>query len=318
MSPQQKYQPTVPARQDKLAQLRAKLKTTDMGGGGVGFWSPKEGKNIIRIMPETGDMDFFFQTVGVHHLPNKKRVYCPRFTTEDQLPCPICETVDQLYRGDAAQKQLAGELRVRKAYWMNVIVRGEENLGPQIYTPGVTVFGSIASLISDPDYGDVMDIDDGIDITIDRSGKGLDTEYQVTPRRNSSPLSEDADLAQEWLDKAKDLSYVLVDDDPEHDKELSAGHAIFLLPYDRIAAEFDLDAVLEEPGEEPVEDTHSRNIAKAKPVTKPVSRQVIHRSHVVEEEQPTEDSTEGSTEEPEESPVRSDLHNRQARRSLRR
>jgi len=239
-----------PAKMDRgarLAALRDKIKNTDLGGGGgAGFWSPKEGANVIRILPEVGDMPFFFQTVGRHYFPpdGKKNVYCPKFTTEGERECPVCEIVEDLYKsGDAANKTLAGQLRVRKQYWMNVIDRSadKDKTAPLIYTPGQKVFGSIVALIQDPDYGDIHDIEQGLDITINRSGKGLETEYEVVPRRKASPLSQDPDKAAEWIEKAKDLSWAEVSEDPDEDKELSSGHAVYILPYDRIVKDHDLD-----------------------------------------------------------------------------
>ena len=58
----------------KLDALRKKLKDTDLGGS-RGFWAPQQGMNVIRILPEVGDMEYFFQEVGRHYLPGKKMVY---------------------------------------------------------------------------------------------------------------------------------------------------------------------------------------------------------------------------------------------------
>lgn len=231
-------------RKAKLERLRDKLANTDLGGSS-GFWSPKQGPNVIRILPEIGDMDYFFQEVGRHNFPDKQHVYCPAFTSAgDELDCPVCEIVQELYQaGDKASRKLASQLRVRKMYWMNVVVRDGDNIqGPFIYTPGVTVFSSIAALINDPDYGDVFDVEEGTDITVEREGTGLKTEYQVIPRRYPSDLPD----ADDYMDKAKDISYVEVSEDPEEDGELSEGHAVYVLPYERIVAEFDLDTDIDD------------------------------------------------------------------------
>lgn len=101
-------------RKNKLASLREKLEKTDMGGS-RGFWSPQQGTNDIRILPEKGDMAFFFQEVGRHYMPGEKMVYCPKFTSAGKLDCPVCDLVDELYSlGDPASKKLAGNIRVRK------------------------------------------------------------------------------------------------------------------------------------------------------------------------------------------------------------
>lgn len=239
-------------RQDRLAALRAKLQQVDTGGGRGGFWKPKEGRSLIRILPEVGEMEFFFQTVGVHYLPNRQRVYCPRFTShadlDPPLPCPFCEIVGELYNaGDDASKALAGKISRSKQYWMNIIVRDQEDLGPQIFTPGAMIMGKITALVNDPDYGDIYDVQSGVDITILREGTTRhNTNYDALARRESSPLHDDPDVVDDWLDRAADLSWVEVSMDPAEDRELSKGHAVYVLPYDRIVEEFDLEAIVEQ------------------------------------------------------------------------
>ena len=305
------------SRQERLAKLTEKIKNTDVGGGGSqGFWSPKEGRNVIRILPEVHTMEYFYQTVGRHNFPpdGKKSCYCPKFTSEGELPCPVCEMVDELYRsGVPANKDLAGKLRVRKMYWMNVIVRGKkgkdgdsEDEGPFIYTPGVTVFTQLASLINDPDYGDIMDIHDGIDVTVERSGTGMDTEYQVNPRRNSTPLTTEQETLDKWFDAARDLSYVEVDDDPANDKELSAGKGIYVLPYDRIVREMGLDAEEEEDAE-----------ADEEPVATKKSRRPIIEDTEDDDDQVDEDDDADEDDPPAKMSVQAEVQRRMARRSLR-
>ena len=242
-------------RKERLDRLRDKLANKTDLGGSSGFWSPKQGPNIIRILPEVGDMDYFFQEVGRHNFPDNKHVYCPSFTSaEDELDCPVCEIVQELYAsGDKASRKLGSQLRVRKMYWMNVVIRDGENVqGPFIYTPGVTVFSSIAALIGDPDYGDIFDVDEGTDVTVEREGTGLQTEYQVIPRRYPSELPD----AKDYTSKAKDLSYMEVSEDPEEDMELSDGHAVYVLPYDRIVDEHDLDMDIDDLIDGVEEDEH--------------------------------------------------------------
>lgn len=248
-------------RAARMAALRDKIKNQDYSGSGAGFWSPEQGANTIRILPEVGDMDFFFQPVGRHYFPpdGKKNCYCPHFTSEGELPCPVCELVEDLYK--AGDKELAGQLRVRKQWWMNVINRKDEKSGPQIFTPGQTVFTAIGAFINDPDYGDILDLEDGLDIIVEREGEKLQTEYQVRTKRQNTPLAVDddgevdADTINAWLDKAKDLSYVVLSDDPDEDKELSEGHAVYVLPYERIVKEFNLDGDFDEPDEKPARKT---------------------------------------------------------------
>lgn len=301
--------PTKMTRAERLAKMQAKLKNVDLGGGGAGFWSPKEGKSIIRILPEIGkeemsfvmvdpetgkeaefvveprgEMEFFFQPVGKHSFPpdGKKHCYCPKFTSEGELDCPVCDLTGDLWKGDKASKALAKELGLRKSFWMNIIVRGDDKAGPKIFTPGVKIFTAIQSIISDPDYGDITDLADGLDITVERSGTGFETEYNVTPRRKSGPVSEDPNLILEWMAKAKDLSFVEVSDDPEEDKELAGEHALWVMPYERISRDMELDGDLlgeDEPeetqDEEPEEATVRTSLRKAAAPARKVAEEVV-------------------------------------------
>lgn len=260
-------------RQKRLEAIRARVTAVDTSSGsGQNWFTPKAGTNKIRIMPEVGEMTVgsFFQEVGRHYIPsgldtdgNPKFniVTCPAFTIGE--PCPICETVDKLYRGGKADKQLAGKLRVRKAYFMNVIDRDNEDVGPQVFSSGVTIFKAIVDAITDPDYGDITDEYDGLDVTITRNGTGMDTKYQVRFARVSTPLAGTAkkpneELMDTWFEAAVDLSPVMLTDDPDEDDELSGGALVLVHPYSRIAADFDMDSTFGEEEEEEEEEVVQR------------------------------------------------------------
>jgi hypothetical protein len=278
------------SKAEKLAALREKMSQQDLGGGGAGYFSPKIGRNVIRIMPEVGDMDFFFQPVGRHYFPDNNNVYCPDFTSEGELDCPVCEIVDELRRSkDKASKKLAEGLGRRRSWWMNVIDRNNPGAGPLIFTPGVTVFNSVISLINDPDYGDITDLEEGTDIVIEREGQGLDTSYEVKPRRKESPLSDDEEEIDQWLDDARDLSYVEVSEDPDEDRDIAGDHSVWVYPYDRIVEEFGLESFDQDDfdDEEPVKQP--RKSPKKRPVKKDVEDDELDDDEeYIEDEEPPE------------------------------
>ena len=291
---------SAPSRQDRLSALRDKLSKVDLRTGGGGFFSPPDGRSVIRILPEVGEMTYFYQQVGTHTLPgtdNKKQFYCPNFTSEGELKCPICEYVEDLKKaGDKASLALASSLRVKRKFWMNVIDREHESQGPQIFTPGVMVFGQISSLIGDPDFGDIFDIDKGIDLIINRKGKNLETEYQVNPKRNDSPLSEDPELVETWLEKARDLTPIEVTDDKEEDKELTKGHVLFVLPYDRLWREFQASESDEEDSEDEEDERPARKTVTTKPSTVSKAKvRTVGKRHVEDDEDLEEDDLEEDT-----------------------
>jgi len=191
-------------------------------------------------------MEFFFVNVGQHFPTRGKRFFCPDFTLG--LPCPICEFVSELYtEGNSDSIELAQKLRVRKQYWMNIIDRANEAAGPQLLTAGRMIFKQIKALAMDPQYGDLLiDPDDGLDLTVTRTGTGRnDTEYVVTSDRETSPLSSDDALIDEWLDMAMDLSPVELTDDPSedhaltHDEDGTLSSTVNILPYERLKEAFE-------------------------------------------------------------------------------
>lgn len=231
--------------QEKLARMRAKMSKVDLGGN-KGFWAPPSGNSIIRILPEVHKMEFFFQEVGKHYVPDDKEgIFCPSYTTGNEFECPICELVQALWKGGDQDRELASKLKVKRSFWMNVVVRDKEDdggntgNGPLIFTPGVTIFSAIQAMINGS-YGDVTDIDDGVDLEIQKKGEKLNTEYQVFPRhtRKPIPLHIDDNVLGNYLEKAQDLTWVMLSEDKEEDGRLGEGHIIRLMPYDRMLEEY--------------------------------------------------------------------------------
>lgn len=238
------------ALEARLAKMRERMSKVDMGGN-KGFWSPPAGDSVIRILPEVGNMEegVFWQEVGSHYITGGDKdtsVNCPAFTTSGQHECPICELVEQLWKGNEDDKALAKKLRHDRKFWMNVVVRekddegGNTGDGPFIFTPGVTIFGNIQALVNNPMMGDITDIDFGLDLIINKKGEKINTEYKVFNRatRIDIPLHKDEERLNKILDSAQDLSWVMLSEDPEEDKALGEGHIIKLLPYNRMLDEY--------------------------------------------------------------------------------
>jgi hypothetical protein len=231
------------AKQDaRLAKIRDKLDNTEYGsGGGHNFWKTQQGVNVVRIIDGVGDMELFWQEVGKHWTPEKKFFYCLDFTTDGEEECPICEFVQELYAaGDAASKKLADQLNVQRRWYVNVLVRGDEAKGPQVYEAQPSVFKQIGALVSDPDYGsDVYDADEGVDLKITRTGTNMNTRYEVVARRKVTALADTDEEIDSILDQAVDLLPWLYTDDPGEDEDCPEGVLVKLLPYDRLKDAFE-------------------------------------------------------------------------------
>lgn len=221
----------------KLQKLKEKL--SKEGSSSKGYFNAKEGANVIRILPDVGDMEYFYQVVGRHELADNKWAYCPNVTSDGELPCPICEFENQLWK--SGDKDGAKKMRVSKKYWMNVIDRSNEDAGPMVMTAGITILQALANLINDPDYGELYDIKSGFDVTLTKKGKGMETRYEVVPKPKVTPLHADPAIVKAWLEKAKDLSFVELSENSEEDEEITAGKHLWVYPYNRIISQYNLD-----------------------------------------------------------------------------
>jgi len=99
--------------------------------------------------------------------------------------------IDQLFASqDPADQARAGDLSPRLRVFYNVIVPGEESRGPQVLATGVQIFEQLLGYFTDPGWGDFTHPKTGYNVTINRTGIGLNTEYKVRPDRAATPLSD--------------------------------------------------------------------------------------------------------------------------------
>lgn len=248
---------TPPSAADRLARLKqmqeglSKLKL----GFETGVLSLKPGVTVVRILPPVGNMDqrFYHQQVGYHMIGNTV-VRCSEFTTSYDLKCPVCEVDEVLRRGGPKDKARHDLIRLQKRYWMNVIVRAERDSfdtaeGPLVLKAGVTIFERTRSLVADPDYGLIDDVEKGQDLKIEKTGEKINTKYEVNPRKGDyQPLIVGSDGKIDWdavtkiMEAAKDLSAVRMPDNPDDDaaflEELGADPIVKVYGYDRTVNQY--------------------------------------------------------------------------------
>ena len=195
-----------------VAQAKAKY----AGNAGSAI-KPKEGRNVYRILaptpdiaPWVGENGQFWADLGVHWIkaePNGK----PIAVVGD---CDICYQQPSVLNAaiemaiskalDEDSKKLYQEWRARKSVLINVIDRSTGTEEILELTP--TTFGKILDLIemyANEDV-DILDPQTGCDIIITRTGKGLNTNYEVAvaplaPGKKFEPVTK------EQLARAKNL-----------------------------------------------------------------------------------------------------------------
>lgn len=167
-------------------------------------WKPKDGKNIIRVLPPTWDdarhygLDIF---VNFNIGPDNQSYLS--LSKHDRGPDPLAEARrEAMNDGD---KDFAKKLNPsqRILYW--IIDRNDEDEGPLLWAAPFTFDKSLSNLCIDEDTKEVIFIDDpakGRDVRFYREGQGLKTTYDPSKMKvlKESNVHEDETIEQEWLD----------------------------------------------------------------------------------------------------------------------
>jgi len=94
-----------------------------------------------------------------------------------------------------------------KYFWAMVVYHNEDKQIKILDITQKTVLKAIKTLASDDDYGDPINYD----IKVSKTGEGLDTEYQVTPK---PPKKLDDDIAKAYKEANINLNALYTNDDP--------------------------------------------------------------------------------------------------------
>lgn len=213
--------------QEKLQELNSR---SGGSGSSIGYININDGRNLVRILPAKSDSEMFYKETWVHYGvgksdTNKKgaMVICPK-THGDDKPCPVCKKSDMLFKQSKAKDDFyskqAREVRKKKRVYYNAISRddditaytkdadgnwkdpdGKEGSPVKVMSSGIGVFKDLLKIIVDPEYGDITDPEEGLDVIITKTGTGFDTDYDVKTVRKESPIGFD-----EWEELLFDLN----------------------------------------------------------------------------------------------------------------
>jgi hypothetical protein len=189
-----------------MSKMRAKMQALkNTGGGKSNFWRPQDGEQVIRIVP-TADGDPF-KTFWFHYnVGNNSGFLSPKrnFGESD----PLDDFVRKLFNENTEESvKMAKNLMARQRFFSPVVVRGEENEGVRIWGYGKQVYETLLGYVLNPDYGDITDVDQGVDLVL-QYGKPAGASFPkttLTPRRKSTVLTKDTDLSAQWLDSIPDM-----------------------------------------------------------------------------------------------------------------
>jgi len=184
-----------------LAKMKAKRDALENRGGQSVFWRPEDGEQTIRIVP-TPDGDPFKEYWFHYNLGKNPGFLSPKknFGEDD----PLNDFVRTLYKeGSDESIKMAKDLSARQRFFAPVIVRGEEEKGVRLWGFGKTAYKELLNLVLNPEYGDITDISEGTDLTINY-GKPPGAQFPqttITPRRKPSLMMKDEEKAAAYLDQ---------------------------------------------------------------------------------------------------------------------
>lgn len=159
--------------------------------GGEGYFKPKEGKNVVRILPPWNDEGVFFKKGIIHYNVGDNIVTCKQMAGKT---CPICDALKDL------GTDIAKEAAPKTKFYVNVIDRSNEAAGPQILALTPKQMKSLRKYLEDPDYGDFTDPDEGRDIIIEKDSSGNMTQYDLRLRPKETEVG-----VEDWEDNLRDL-----------------------------------------------------------------------------------------------------------------
>jgi len=191
---------------------------------------PKEGSHRLRVMPPTwDDADHYGYDVWLHSSvgPDNQTYVC--LNEMNKGACPLCEERAKAQRrGD---DEYASELRPYRRVLMWVVNRATEDEGPVLYPMPWSMDRDITAMSIDKQSGEILYVDDpeeGFDLDFERRGTGMTTKYVgIAIGRRSSPLADDEDVSDKWLNFITDnpLTDVINFFDYEHISKVFSGGA---------------------------------------------------------------------------------------------
>ena len=195
---------------DAIKQKLQQMQQASSGGGGNrnsnSIWKPPVGKSQIRIVPYAFDKNNPFQELYFHYEVGKRTMISP---ISFGKPDPIVEFAEKLKKsGDKDDWKLGKKIEPKFRVYAPVIVRGQEHEGVKFYAFGKQIYTELLSVIADPDYGDITDLMNGRDLTVEHISaekEGGFPSFTVRVKPNQSPATTDKEIAEMIVNKQKNI-----------------------------------------------------------------------------------------------------------------
>lgn len=204
-----------------LEKVKSKLKDLETKNDrSTHIWKPEPGKQVIRIVPYKYNKDFPFIELYFNYTVGKRSTLSP---ITYGRPDPIAEFARKLKgSGNSDDYNLGRKIEPKERYFAPIIIRGSEDEGVKFWGFGKTIYAELLSIIDDSDYGDITDLENGRDVTVEFKPAESDKEYPSTVIRikpNKSKVS-DNDSILEILQNQKKIEEIYPEPTYEELKQL--------------------------------------------------------------------------------------------------
>ncbi len=188
----------------KLDNLQSKNKQS------ARFWKPTEGESRVRIVPYKFNRENpFIELKFYYYRGADGRTKTFLSPSVNGNPDPVLEYCDELLRNDRSKetwvKVKGYEPKLRT--YVPVIVRGQEDQGVKFWGFGKQVYEAILEKMSNPDIGDITDLENGNDLIIKftktpASGKKFpETKIDVRIKKTPAVDPSNDELLQKIADQ---------------------------------------------------------------------------------------------------------------------
>jgi hypothetical protein len=194
---------------DAIKQKLQQMQQSNTGGGNKAsehIWKPTVGKTQVRIVPYAFDKNNPFQEMYFHYEIGKRTMVSP---ISFGRPDPIVEFAEKLKKsGDKDDWKLGKKIEPKFRVYAPVLVRGLEHEGVKFWAFGKQIFTELLGIISDPDYGDITDIMNGRDVTVEYAAAEKEGAFPTTTVRvkpNQSAATTEKEIAEKIVNGQKNL-----------------------------------------------------------------------------------------------------------------
>lgn len=196
------------------------LKKRRAGSRSGGGWKPREGQNLVRILPPGGQyvdnwgaMQDLAHAFKMHFFRIEGRpTDVSRCLEELKQTCPACDTWRAWRKSeDPGIKELAKQIAPSDQYLFNILDINNLQSGIQVWAANYTCWDKVMEIAANPSWGNVVDPANGVNFDVqltpgNRSRSGYNS-YSVMPEPQRTTVMAILQNIPNWkeeLDKIAD------------------------------------------------------------------------------------------------------------------